>query len=42
LLAEGATEATAFPVAARRLAELDPEKYSSFEALGICTIDAVN
>lgn len=40
LLAEGATEATAFPVAARRLAELDPSKYSSLEALGICTIDA--
>lgn len=40
LLAEGATEATAFPVVARRLAELDPERYSSLEALGICTIDA--
>lgn len=40
LLAEGATEAAAFPVAARRLAELEPDKYSSLEALGICTIDA--
>lgn len=40
LLAEGATEASAFPVVARRLAELDPAKYSSLEALGICTIDA--
>jgi putative ATP-dependent endonuclease of OLD family len=40
LLGEGATEATAFPVVARRLAELDPTKYSSLEALGICTIDA--
>jgi len=40
LLAEGATEATAFPVVARRLAELEPAKYSSLEALGICTIDA--
>jgi putative ATP-dependent endonuclease of OLD family len=40
LLAEGATEATAFPVVARRLAELNPEKYSPLEALGICTIDA--
>lgn len=40
MLAEGATEATAFPVVARRLAELDPTKYSSVEALGICTIDA--
>ena len=40
LLAEGATEAAAFPVAARRLAEISPNKYSSLEALGICTIDA--
>lgn len=40
LLAEGATEATSFPVVARRLAELDSAKYSSLEALGICTIDA--
>lgn len=40
LLAEGATEASAFPVVARRLAEFNPEKYSSLEALGICTIDA--
>jgi putative ATP-dependent endonuclease of the OLD family len=40
LLAEGATEATAFPVAARRLAELNPAQYSSLEALGITTIDA--
>lgn len=40
LLAEGATETSAFPVVARRLAELNPSKYSSLEALGICTIDA--
>lgn len=40
LIAEGATEATAFPVVCRRLAELNPETYSSLEALGICTIDA--
>ena len=40
LVAEGATEASAFPVACRRLAELKPETYSSLEALGICTIDA--
>jgi putative ATP-dependent endonuclease of OLD family len=40
LIAEGATEATAFPVAARRLAELNPSTYSSLEALGVCTIDA--
>ena len=40
LIAEGAAEATVFPAVARRLAELDPAKYSSLEALGICTIDA--
>ena len=40
LLAEGATEAAAFPVAARRLAELNPAQYSPLEALGITTIDA--
>ena len=40
LLAEGATEATAFPAVSRRLAELDSLKYVSLEALGICTIDA--
>jgi len=40
LLAEGATEAATFPVAARRLSELDPETYASFEALGVCTVDA--
>ncbi|MYH15525.1 MAG: AAA family ATPase [Gammaproteobacteria bacterium] len=40
LVAEGAVEASAFPAVARRLAELAPAKYSSLEALGICTIDA--
>jgi putative ATP-dependent endonuclease of OLD family len=40
LVAEGTTEGSAFPVACRRLAELNPETYSSLEALGICTIDA--
>lgn len=40
LLAEGATEAATFPAAARRLSELDPDTYASFEALGICTVDA--
>ena len=40
LLAEGATEAASVPAAARRLAEIDSEKYSSFEALGLCTVDA--
>jgi putative ATP-dependent endonuclease of OLD family len=40
LIAEGATEATSFPVAARRLSELNPAIYSSLEALGVCVIDA--
>ena len=40
LVAEGATEAQAFPTVCRRLSELDPDAYSSLEALGICTIDA--
>lgn len=40
LIAEGATEATALPAAARRLSELRPDIYVSLEALGICTIDA--
>lgn len=40
LITEGATEASAFPVACRRLAELKPDTYSSLEALGICTVDA--
>jgi putative ATP-dependent endonuclease of the OLD family len=40
LIAEGATEASAMPAAARRLSELDPDTYSSLEALGICTLDA--
>ena len=40
LVAEGATEAAAFPVVCRRLSELKPETYRSLESLGICTIDA--
>lgn len=40
LIAEGATEASAFPVACRRLSELAPETYSPLEALGICVVDA--
>lgn len=40
LIAEGASEAAAFPAVARRLAELAPANYSPLEALGICTIDA--
>lgn len=39
LITEGATEASAFPVVCRRLAELKPDTYSSLEALGICTVD---
>lgn len=40
LVAEGPTEYSAFPVACRRLAELNPEQYQSLEALGICIVDA--
>ena len=40
LVAEGATEAAAFPVACRRLAELNPDAYVSLEAIGICVVDA--
>lgn len=40
LIAEGATETSAMPAAARRLSELDPETYSPLEALGICILDA--
>jgi putative ATP-dependent endonuclease of OLD family len=40
LVAEGATETAAFPVACRRLSELKPDIYSSLEALGVCTVDA--
>lgn len=40
LIAEGPTEASAFPVACRRLAEINPGSYSSLEALGICVVDA--
>ncbi|WP_064697632.1 ATP-dependent nuclease [Rhizobium aegyptiacum] len=40
LIAEGATETTAFPAACRRLSELNPKRYSSVEALGICVVDA--
>ena len=40
LLAEGATEASSMPAVARRLSELDPANYSSFEALGMCVVDA--
>lgn len=40
LVAEGATEALAFPAVARRLAELQPEKFQPLENLGVCTINA--
>ncbi|MER8473630.1 AAA family ATPase [Mesorhizobium sp. M1328] len=40
LIAEGATEATSLPAVARRLHELAPATYTSFEGLGICTMDA--
>lgn len=40
LIAEGPTEYSAFPVACRRLAELNDEAYLSLEALGVCIIDA--
>ncbi|MBW5439737.1 AAA family ATPase [Bradyrhizobium canariense] len=40
LVAEGATEATALSSAARRLSELNPQSYSSLEALGISVLDA--
>lgn len=40
LLAEGATEASTLPAAARRLSELNPRQYRSLEALGITVIDA--
>ncbi len=40
LIAEGETETTAFPVVCRRLSELNPSKYKSLEALGICTLNA--
>jgi Predicted ATP-dependent endonuclease of the OLD family len=40
LITEGTTEATSFPAAARKLEEIDPEVFSSFEALGIAVFDA--
>lgn len=40
LVAEGATEFSAFPTVCRRLGELDPATYCSLEELGLCTVDA--
>lgn len=40
LITEGETETAAYPTAARRLAELDPQNYASLEALGIAVFNA--
>ncbi|KZL24256.1 ATP-dependent endonuclease [Pseudovibrio sp. Ad37] len=40
LLAEGATEAIAFPAVARRLSKLRPADFKTLESIGVCTIDA--
>jgi putative ATP-dependent endonuclease of OLD family len=40
LIAEGETETAAYPAAARRLAEIDPQNYASLEALGIAVFNA--
>lgn len=40
LIVEGATENSAFPAVNRKLSEMNPDKYSALEALGICTISA--
>jgi putative ATP-dependent endonuclease of the OLD family len=40
VIAEGETETAAYPAAARRLAELDPQNYASLEALGIAVFNA--
>lgn len=40
LVAEGATETSAFPVVCRRLAEIKSDTYASLEALGVCVVDA--
>ncbi|MNK91820.1 hypothetical protein D3C87_1119350 [compost metagenome] len=40
LIAEGDTEASAYNAAARCLSELDPENYSSFEAMGVSVFNA--
>lgn len=40
LITEGQTEADAMPAVARRLNEIDPVTYSSFEALGLTVVDA--
>jgi len=40
LLAEGSTEAIAFPAVARKLSQLRPDEFKSLESIGVCTIDA--
>jgi putative ATP-dependent endonuclease of OLD family len=40
LIAEGETEAGAYPAAARRLADLEPQTYASLEALGLAVFNA--
>lgn len=40
LIAEGDSEATALPVVARRLSDLNPTAYTSIEALGITIVNA--
>lgn len=40
LLAEGATEAIAFPAVARKLSQLRPNEFQPLESIGVCTIDA--
>ena len=40
LITEGRTEYDAFPAAARRLNELDPEHFKTLESLGVAVLDA--
>lgn len=40
LVTEGNTETDAFPVACLRLSELNPDKYSSLESLGVAVVNA--
>ncbi|HEX3625925.1 MAG TPA: AAA family ATPase [Verrucomicrobiae bacterium] len=40
LILEGRTEYDAFPAAARRLNELHPDEFKTFEAMGIATVNA--
>lgn len=40
LITEGRTEYDAFPAAARRLHELDPDRFKTLEALGLALVSA--